>query len=161
MHNAFVTYYFKDTMKVSVGETFFVGWRQFGAERLNIGLDRNLDNKTKTYYSINNGVNWSSSNFDGSVMIRPIFSTSIDGELAVSTIEKEEVSVSIYPNPTNNVVSIKVSGTDYLGAELLTMDGRLIHSTEEPSFDMSTLPNGIYFIKLKDSNQKAYKVIKN
>ena len=160
-HNTFVTYYFKDTMKVAVGETFYVGWRQFDAERLNIGLDRNLDNKTKTYYSINNGVNWSTSNFDGSVMIRPVFSTSVDAELQVPTISEDEILVSIYPNPTSNVVSINVTGVNYEGADLYSTDGRLIIATEESTLDMSTLPNGIYFIRLKGLNSKAYKVIKN
>jgi hypothetical protein len=159
--NGFVTYYFKDTMKVTVGQTFYVGWRQFDAERLNIGLDRNLDNKTQTYYSINNGVNWSTSNFDGSVMIRPIFSTSVDAELEIPSIVKEEISVSIYPNPTSNIVSIDVNGANYEGADLYSTDGRLINSTEESKVDMSSLPNGIYFIRLKDLNTKAYKVIKN
>jgi hypothetical protein len=159
--NGFVTYYFKDTMKVAVGQTFFVGWKQFDAERLNIGLDRNLDNKTKTYYSINNGVNWSTSNFDGSVMIRPIFSTSVDAELEVPSIVNEEVSVSIYPNPTSSIVTIDVSGANYEGADLYSTDGRLINSAEETKIDMSSLPNGIYFIRLKGLNTKAYKVIKN
>jgi hypothetical protein len=59
--NAFVTYYLKDTMKLAVGQTFYVGWRQFDADRLNIGLDRNIDNKDKTFYRLNNGFNWSNS----------------------------------------------------------------------------------------------------
>ena len=159
--NGFITYYFKDTMKVAVGQTFFVGWKQFDAERLNIGLDRNLDNKTETYYSINNGVNWSTSNFDGSVMIRPIFSTAVDAELGVPSIVNEEISVSIYPNPTSNSVTIDVNGANYEGADLYSTDGRLIISAEETKIDMSSLPNGIYFIRLKGLNTKAYKVIKN
>ena len=39
----FVTYYFLDTIKVPVNTSFFVGWRQLDPERLNLGLDRNLD----------------------------------------------------------------------------------------------------------------------
>ena len=44
--NIFITYYFKDTMKVAVGTKFHIGWRQLDAVRLNAGLERNIDNSS-------------------------------------------------------------------------------------------------------------------
>ena len=54
----FTTYYLKDTMKLEITGTFYVGWRQIDADRLNIGLDMNNDNSDKIFYSINGGGTW-------------------------------------------------------------------------------------------------------
>jgi hypothetical protein len=159
--NGFITYYFKDTMKVGVGETFYIGWRQFDADRLNIGLDRNIDNKDKTFYSVDNGFSWSTSTFDGSVMIHPIFSTALDAELGVKETIKENLDVRIYPNPTNDKVKIEVRGGLYQGADVYGMDGRiLLHSSNE-LLDLTQLNSGVYFIRLQGFEDKAYKVILN
>ena len=159
--NHFVTYYFKDTVKVSVGQTFYVGWRQFDAERLNIGLDRNIDNKEYTYYSVNGGLSWPTSSFDGSVMIRPVFSTSLDEELSVPEIENKEVSVKLYPNPTSGLLTIEVEGAMFKGADVYSTDGRKMLSSKEEEIDMNGLPNGVYFVRLNEIGQKVYKVIVN
>ena len=71
--NLFHTYYFTDTLKVSVGSSFFVGWRQLDADRLNLGLDRNIDNSSFIKYSSDGGVNWFTSPFYGSAMIKTSF----------------------------------------------------------------------------------------
>ena len=35
----FVTYFFKDTMKIALPKTFYIGWRQVSSTGLNIGYD--------------------------------------------------------------------------------------------------------------------------
>lgn len=159
--NNFVTYYFKDTMKVAVGETFYVGWRQFDADRLNIGLDRNIDNKDNTFYSVDNGFSWSTSTFDGSVMIHPIFSTALDAELGVNEPTKEKLNVRIFPNPTSSGVKIEIQGGIYQGAAVYSMDGRMVLHSSEELLDLSQLNNGVYYIRLQGFEDKAYKVILN
>ena len=107
--NEFHNYYFIDTQKVQVGTRFYVGWRQFDAERLNVGLDRNLDNSQFTFYSVNGGATWNQSMIDGSVMIRPIFSTSLDAELGIN---EETISftpdIKVFPNPVNDILNVTV-----------------------------------------------------
>ena len=62
---------------------------------------------------------------------------------------------SIYPNPTSN--SIKISGLENIKTnyEMLNSLGKLVVSgtLESREIDCSTLPNGIYFFKLIDSEQ--------
>ncbi len=157
--NSFITYYLKDTMKLAVGQTFYVGWRQFDADRLNIGLDRNIDNKDKTFYSLNGGFNWSTSSFDGSVMIHPIFSTEMDAELGVTETLALEPEVKIFPNPVSSILNVKVDGfTDCL-VELYGMDGKQLISERNEQLDLSHLSSGVYFVKLPELTQKTFKVV--
>jgi CheY-like chemotaxis protein len=80
----FVTYYFLDTIKVPVNTSFFVGWRQLDPERLNLGLDRNLDFSSKIKFSVNVGATWLTSPFSGTAMIRPVFSTKLDQFIGIN-----------------------------------------------------------------------------
>jgi hypothetical protein len=157
--NQFVNYYFKDTMKVAVGKTFYVGWRQYDADRLNIGLDRNLDNSTKTYYSVDGGVSWNQSGISGSVMIRPIVSTTSDSSLGIQEINKENTA-TLYPNPTTNTVTIEMENGTYEGVEVYTIQGKQLIDTKEKTVDLQNEPAGIYFFHVK-GNQQMYKIIKN
>lgn len=159
--NAFITYYLKDTMKLAVGQTFYVGWRQFDADRLNIGLDRNIDNKDKTFYSLNNGFNWSNSSFEGSVMIHPVFSTEMDAELGMHETVALEPDVKVFPNPASTVLNVQVEGHSDYTVELFGMDGKQLISIRHNQLDLSALSAGIYFIKIPELTQKTYKVIVN
>lgn len=158
--NQFIPYYFKDTMKVAVGTTFFVGWRQFDADRLNVGLDCNMDHSDKTYFSVNNGVTWSQSQIEGSVMIRPIVSTSMDFELGVQQIETNQPSATLFPNPTSNEVTVRMENGFYEGMEVYNVQGKLIISTNEESIQLIDQPTGMYFIRVLGIDG-MYKIIKN
>ena len=157
--NEFIPYYFEDTMKVACGNTFFVGWRQFDAERLNIGLDLNLDNSDKTYYSINNGVTWNQSAISGSVMIRPIVSTNLDVSLNTAELSNT-VSAHLFPNPTADNVTIRMVNGKYAGVEVLNMLGEKILSSMEETISLLNFPNGMYFFKIIGAEQ-VYKIVKN
>mgnify|MGYP000089878715 CR=1 FL=1 len=157
--NIFTTYYFIDTQKVSVNGTFYIGWRQFDAERLGVGLDRNIVNNDKTFYSTDNGNSWDASSIPGSVMIRPIFSTGLDAVLGIDSDIKEAASVNIYPNPTKNIVNIEVNGGEYNGVEVFNIQGVKVLETESDRIDIENQPNGIYFFRIKGSPE-TYKIIK-
>ncbi|NRA13525.1 MAG: T9SS type A sorting domain-containing protein, partial [Crocinitomicaceae bacterium] len=159
--NIFTYYMLPDTMWTLVTGTFYIGWRQFESDRLNVGLDRNIVNNDHTFYSNDGGASWNQSNIEGSVMIRPIFSTGMDVTLGIenNTFTLAEANVSIFPNPTNSNVTIKMD-KEFEGAELLNMQGQVILKSEFPTIDMSNLPNGMYFIKVAGVN-KLHKVRKN
>lgn len=157
--NEFIPYYFEDTMKVACGNTFFVGWRQFDAERLNIGLDLNLDNSDKTFYSINNGVTWNQSAISGSVMIRPIVSTNLDVSLNTAELSNT-VSAHLFPNPTTDDVTIRMVNGNYAGVEVLNMIGETILRSTEETISLQNYPNGMYFFKIIGTEQ-VYKIVKN
>lgn len=157
--NLFTTYYFKDTMKVHVDGTFYVGWRQLDPERLNVGLDMNIPNNDKTFYSIDGGSTWPSSIFEGSVMIRPIFSTEMDATLGIPTNEVVEPQAKLYPNPTNSMVNIEFENGLYDGVEVYNLQGVLVKKSDEQSVDLSDQPNGVYLFRVNGVN-RIFKVVK-
>jgi hypothetical protein len=158
--NHFETYYFQDTAKIAVGTTFFVGWRQFDPQRLNVGLDRNNDHSDKTYYSLDGGVNWIQSQIPGSVMVRPIFSTNLDAELTVE--EDEMASIVAYPNPVMDHVQIRVNPETLESVSLYNAQGSLIYLGMDATIDMSAQPSGVYFLTVQCLGKAAQtlKVIK-
>ena len=158
--NQYLDYYFIDTMKVPVGNSFFIGWRQLDPERLNLGFDRNIDQSDEIFYSVNGGVSWLVSPFSGSAMVRPIFSTQMDASLGLIEPETESIQILIFPNPVRDEVFIKNAGESLNEKLLLDAAGRVLMSTMEDSFDLQTLDSGIYFISVPQRSEKRYKVIK-
>jgi hypothetical protein len=156
------TYYMlpEDAWQLVTG-TFYIGWRQFEGDRLNVGLDKNIINNEHTFYSTNGGASWDQSAIEGSVMIRPIFSTGMDVTLGIEnhSLSITEPNVSIYPNPTSSKVTIEMD-QKFNGAELLNMQGQVVLKSEFPTIDMNELPSGMYFIKVVGVN-KLHKIIKN
>ena len=158
--NHFETYYFQDTVKIAVGTSFFVGWRQFDPQRLNVGLDRNTDHADKTFYSLDGGVNWIQSQIPGSVMVRPIFSTNLDAELSAN--EEEMPSIVAYPNPVLDMLTVRVAQASLESISLYNAQGSLVYSGMDKNIDMSQQAPGIYFLKVHCSGKAAQtlKVIK-
>lgn len=146
--NGFIDYYFSDTMKVAVGTTFYVGWRQLDAARLNVGLDRNLDHSENTYYSVDNGVTWTQSSIQGSVMIRPVFSTELDALLGLLNRDKPS-TVGVYPNPSDDIVTIDIPADLFKVASLLSLSGSHLRTIEERSFSVSDLSPGFYLLRIE------------
>lgn len=157
--NIFTTYYFRDTMKVPVNGTFYVGWRQFEADRLNVGLDRNILNNNHTFYSVDNEATWETSSIPGSVMIRPIFSTGLDVTLGLNEKSKVEDKVLIYPNPTEQSITVDAGMFDIKEMRLYSLQGNLVSIAESNIMNIIDLPSGVYFLKIEGLNG-TYKVIR-
>jgi len=157
-NNNYQSYYFADTVKVAVGTTFFVGWRQLDPDRLNLGLDRNIDNHSTIRYSVDGGNNWYTAPFSGSAMLRPIFSTLIDATL--QTNEMEEKELTIYPNPSNGKLTVEFQNGNQAPLFVYNQLGQLMMSSDSNQLDLSPLNAGIYFISSPNYSTKVYKVIK-
>jgi hypothetical protein len=81
-------------------------------------------------------------------------------------------NLKIYPNPTNNKVTISLSGKDYSltrSASIYNVTGALIQKidiaspTNQLDFDLSNKPSGVYFIHLHFTNGSitTERIIKN
>ena len=152
LRNGFTDYFFLDTMKVPVGTTFYVGWRQLDAERLNVGLDRNLDHSENTYYSVDNGLTWNQSSISGSVMIRPVFSTELDAQLGL-TDQISNRTVSVYPNPSETTMTIDIPAEEFKGASLFSLSGKKLMIIHERIFEVSELASGMYLLQINGVDQ--------
>jgi hypothetical protein len=158
--NVFITYYFKDTMKVAVGTKFHIGWRQLDAVRLNAGLDRNIDNSSKIRYSVDGGFTWLSSPFTGSAMIRPVFSTALDTTLAyIDFIETKDII--LYPNPTSDIVHFLENNMELTYQFVLYNSiGQFIESNYASEVELTDLDRGIYFVQFPEVSSKIFKIVK-
>ena len=87
--------------------------------------------------------------------------------LNVGLGENELQNVKIFPNPTNNKITIETGDLDINGLNLSLYNnlGQYISSVyldrSQNEIDMSRLPTGIYFLKLGNTqSQKDFKIIK-
>lgn len=156
--NIFTTYYTIDTMKVPVNGTFYIGWQQYDPERLGVGLDANIVNNDKTFYSIDGGINWESSTIPGSVMIRPIFSTAFDVALGIKDLGHEQKEARIYPNPTNGVIHVDMEDEIIHSIRVFNTMGMEITRSFSSEIDLTNFASGVYFVKVNDQ-EKLHKII--
>lgn len=72
--------------------------------------------------------------------------------------EKESASVNVFPNPTSGILNLEGS-TD---ATLFSLLGDEILNTGNNKLDLTSLPSGLYFLRVKDlrSQIKLFKIIK-
>lgn len=152
VRNKFEMYYFKDTMKVAVGQTFYVGWRQIDAERLGIGMDMNIDNSQNIFYSVNAGASWSNTTIPGSMLMRPVFSTRLDYQLDVE--ENSLDDLKLYPNPTNDNFTVKTSKR--LPLIISDINGRVVgNGFTNTTISMFDVQSGIYIVTVIDEQTKS------
>lgn len=110
--------------------------------------------KTKTTLTAGDTfVNKANIYFDyNSPIITNEYSTIINGLLSTSDIDNPK-NTSVYPNPTKDFLNIK-SDTTVAKIELFDSMGRILQSLNQPGnqINLQSLPNGVYIIKIHDSN---------
>ena len=158
--NVFVNYYFTDTQKVSVPSSFFIGWRQLDQERLNLGLDRNIDHSDKVQYSVDGGFTWYTSPFEGSAMLRPIFSTALDASLGIDTPLSEVPTWSCYPNPSSGEVHVVVPQQfENHIIQIINLQGQVVGQANGLLIDTEALTDGIYMLNCLGTNLAPLKLV--
>jgi hypothetical protein len=104
--NLFVYYGFTDPVFVSAGN-FYIGTLQQTDVSLNFGLDKNTStNSTQLLYQLQGSSDWMPSNISGSVMIRPVFRSTL-----AEWVGNEEWNSSasmIYPNPVRDILNVQL-----------------------------------------------------
>lgn len=141
-------------------EEGIVQWTKTGrtsSSSLSIDSDQN----SNVYTTLN--FTTSTSNFDEQVLTN-VTSGWSDGAIAKLSLESlatesfDQLELSIYPNPVNNILYVESKKTEKLILELFDITGRKINEYENPtSINVSELSNGVYFII---TNFKTYKFIK-
>ncbi len=80
-----------------------------------------------------------------------------------------DVNISVYPNPTTDLITIDFPSFEGLGNVITVTDinGKILQQTEvttdKEQFDFFNYANGVYFLSVKQENQtiKSFKIIKN
>lgn len=87
--------------------------------------------------------------------------TNVEGSVAtfsnvtLSNTNFEKVELSIYPNPTSNLLHIETSQTDISRVEIFDVQGKRVmqvSATNLSEIDVSQLINGMYFLKVSTSD---------
>lgn len=143
--NEFLPYYFKEYQKILVDTSFFIGMRQIDKDFLNIGFDRNTNNISRIFYSIDK-INWNKSQVDsiGSLMIRPIFVSNLNNKVSVNQLN-ENFEFTVFPNPANELLYIKSNENEF---KITDIQGRHIISfiNNQNGLDISSISSGVYFV---------------
>ena len=83
---------------------------------------------------------------------------------SVNSIEDLDLSVSIYPNPSNSFITIKSKNGDFQFAKLIDLTGRVVLQIDNPeTIDITHIEKGIYTLILLREQNDIYtkKIIKN
>ncbi len=161
-YNGFVTYYFDDSSLFISDAPYYVGFRQIDANRLNVGFDRNTDNKSQVRFSLNGGLTWSTSSISGTPMVRPVYSTLSNADLSVKEFTSS-IEYSLYPNPTSGKVSIDWSrNVVYNGVDVYSTFGQFLFSLDETEqvIDLTDFPSGIYLIVPKGYESAVQRLVR-
>jgi len=147
---------FLDTAQV-VPSTYYIGWIQTTSDFLNVGFDRQNNHKDDNLFNIYG--TWQTSQFEGSLMIRPVYAnksrkSGIEEDLAFPEwVEK----VKVFPNPASETVSINYTGNP-ISTRVILMDlqGRVILDTRKSGtitqIQVSGVRNGLYMIEIRSGS---------
>ena len=160
--NGFHEYSFDEKVSLPAGK-YFVGWSQTTADIINVGYDLNRNSNLRTYANYT-GV-WQQSGLDGTLMIRPAFVNEKDNLVGINE-QLSEDNVSVYPNPTQDLIYIVTEDDfDVTNYQLIDINGRIIDQNvlTGRELNLSSLENGVYFLQLSNNqgNTITKRVIKN
>jgi hypothetical protein len=85
--------------------------------------------------------------------------------LSVSEVKNSSL-VSIFPNPTNNILNIKMNASNSATAKLININGQVVYTENvsnktNATIDMNAFAKGVYTLQIVSDNGVAtQKVIK-
>jgi hypothetical protein len=152
--NKFQRIKFLPELSLDTVGTFYIGWKQPISGDVLVGLDNSNDTGNKIFVNVegnnipdeNNAVWVMNDIFQGSLMIRPVFTT---GFVDPTTGIEDEVKFAIYPNPSRGNFYIE-GAIDNL--EILSVTGQRIPFQLEPGVDktfvqLNNINTGIYLLR--------------
>ncbi len=138
---------------VEVEADFYVGWIQASNFFMNVGLDRNTVNNDRMFFKTD-ALGWRQSSEQGSVMIRPIFRSS----LVTGINRNKNISdFKIYPNPGNGQLNLHSNEVSFAYTiRVLDVQGRILKTIPySQNIDLTELNKGMYLIQLLDAKENV------
>ncbi|MEO6902634.1 MAG: T9SS type A sorting domain-containing protein [Bacteroidia bacterium] len=155
-YNGFKRYQLKTPLYLNSG-VFYIGFAQNIDKFLNIGVDKNTNTQDKIFYNVGNG--WRTSSYKGSLLMHPVFGFDpVTGIKKIADIQKSNYFV--YPNPVVDYLSIYGISTknNNVKYSIIDMYGKVVLeniTTINTKIDVSSLVNGIYFMRVVNDIQVA------
>lgn len=156
--NQFTRYSLERPIVLPSGE-FFISLQTKYDDYLNIGFDRNTDASSKMFGNWTN--TWQQNTlFKGSLMLRPYFG--YKSVIGLPSIEKEDINLSIYPNPTNSTVNINLgenaSYNSNYELRIVSMLGKEVYRSDfKNQINVSNLTSGVYILYIINKETKQTK----
>ena len=144
--NEFYTYDL-DT-QIVVSDIFYVGWIQVTTTLLNVGFDKNNNNRANIFYNL--GQEWFNTVFDGSLMIRPVLGKKLGGLESSDGLNLREFKV--YPNPASDYIIFELPSyaEDLLVTiSIFNLQGQLVSkiTVKDNFIPVHELPSGMYLLR--------------
>jgi hypothetical protein len=159
--NKYHTYVLDEAQYVS--GTFYVGWRQTTSNNLNLGFDRSSNNQSKIFYNV--AGSWQNSQYEGSLMIRPILGNLKYPFVGIENPKTEIEDLVIYPNPVkrNERAFFKSEKSERFLVKVYDLNGNQLDEFEsENQISNTDYSPGVYilrFLNLDTNNQVIKKLI--
>jgi hypothetical protein len=159
--NLFVYYGFTDPVFVPSGN-FYIGSLQQSDVSLNFGLDKNTNaNSTQLLYQLQGSDAWLPSNINGSVMIRPVFRSTLSGWVGVETNPLTQ-SATVYPNPVQDELQLRLpDNSANVEYRVIDITGKCVLSGS--AFNQSviriateSLSKGSYILQYSNSQREQF-----
>lgn len=142
--------------KIVVSDAFYIGWqKEYSTEMLNVGFDVNRINNDKLYYNFNG--EWKQSDYEGTVMIRPMFGEKVELVTSNNPISSNKFDFEIYPNPAKETIHINFDFTEDYNYTVYDSYGRQLKSgvSSQNSINISDLNSGMYILKIESTNNTS------
>jgi hypothetical protein len=174
-NDKFVTMVIKNNGNVTIGAGFQVAYAIDGAIIATETVNRNVNEGDTIHYTLRTAVN--ASNVTGRLApsMRASFFTLVNNDVNTSNdsssvilrsslssnqVPADQMGVTIYPNPSNGVVSIKNNGFQSLQIHVLDVSGKLVRQfnqmgNETRTLDLSSEAKGIYFIQMTNGTTSS------
>ncbi|MFA7616703.1 MAG: T9SS type A sorting domain-containing protein [Moheibacter sp.] len=83
-------------------------------------------------------------------------------ETTMGVTDLNNVSFAVYPNPATNFVKVDMKNAEVKQMTVISMNGKVVASSNSSSVRVSELPAGVYAVKVVDTNNKVYtsKIVK-
>jgi len=149
----FVEYPLDDT--IAVGGTFYVGWTQTNAIKMNLGLDKNRVNNDRMFYNV--GEVWQQSQAPGSWMMRPVMVNAVDPFASVPETTSAN-TMELFPNPATDEVRMRFTGVAPRTVQLLDATGRTVYDERfraDGAIFVGDLAEGLYVVRALDTYGRA------
>ncbi|MCC6723307.1 MAG: T9SS type A sorting domain-containing protein [Saprospiraceae bacterium] len=143
-------------LTIPANTDFYVGIQQVSIVNAGIPIGLDLQHPCDCNYFNFNNDSWNPlpESYQGAMMFRPVFGdtapTSGTKEVAIS-----QNLVTIYPNPSQGKVKLKLSNGDYLDYQITIANslGQVMKQIRfQPELDLTAFANGVYFVVLTNTH---------
>ena len=90
-------------------------------------------------------------------IVTDIYATKIVEDVTSTINDKYASGLSVFPNPTNDIVNIMISGSELQTIEIYNLQGQLLLNFKGMNqIDVSVLKRGTYLMKIRDYQNKIF-----